>query len=244
MRIRFWSIVTAMLLWATLTNAAAGQPHKTLNVYGPGGPYEALLECASLFTQRHGIEVVVIKLLPDMLEKRLLADGDIYFGGAEFMLTDFDRQHPGVIDLATTTLLYPRRIGIIVRKGNPLGIRGVEDLSRQGVDLLEVQLENMGEFLRSPNRRQGAVRRTVFTGLQGLNAWLAEPELDAWVTYKSWHTALGSQAEFIEIPDTQALRYLPIALTQRTPHRREALAFITFLQSDDARRIFTKYGWN
>lgn len=69
------------------------------------------------------------------------------------------------------------------------------------------------------------------------------PELDAWVTYKSWHVGLEEETDFIEIPGAHALRYTPVALTTRTPHRREARQFIAFLKSPEARSIFVAHGW-
>jgi accessory colonization factor AcfC len=159
------------------------------------------------------------------------------------MLHDFARENPGVLDLLSVEKLHPRRIGIVVRKGNPLGIKGLECLQRDDVDLLAVKLENMAQFHPPRPDRKSIVRQQVHTGQDGVDAWRAFPELDAWVTYRSWHVWLDEESEFIEIPGDQALRYTPVALTQRTLHRQAAEQFIAFLKSPEARRIFVEHGW-
>lgn len=233
-----------LLLLATAAGAATENPQKALLVYGPGGPHHVLQECADLFAATHGIDVHIIKAMPGELDRRLREDGDIYYGGAEYMLEEFVEDNPGVIDLSTAELLHPRKIGIIVRKGNPLAINGIDDLTQAGIDLLDVKLENMRDFHRDAEGRQARIHRYEYTGQRGVTAWLSDPELDAWITYRSWHFSIEEHSDFIELPEDQALRYTPIAVTHRTPHREEALAFIRFLQTDEARRIFTEHGWD
>jgi accessory colonization factor AcfC len=229
---------------AAASQASTDSPGKILRVYGPGGPHHVLEECANLFREQHGVEVAVIRALPHELEQKLREDGDIYYGGAEYMLEQFDRRNPGVLDMASVEKLHPRRIGIVVRKGNPLNIQGVEDLKRTEVDLLDVKLENMRQLHGTLPGKIGDIRRFVYTGQEGASTWLAIPEIDAWVTYKSWHVSLEADSDFVEIPGDQALRFTPVALTHRTPHRQEARHFITFLKSAEARRIFTEHGWD
>lgn len=238
--------VVAMLLFAERDALASTESFvKILKVYGPGGPHHVLEECATLFEEQHEIDVVVIKALPHELARKLPEDGDIYYGGAEYMLVDFARDNPGVLDLSTAANLHPRRIGIVVRKGNPLKIDGLADLRREGVDILDVKLESMRHFHGTPGPgRMSNVRHHVYTGKQGVDAWRAKPEIDAWVTYRSWHVALVDEADFIAIPGKNAVRFTPVALTHRTPHRQEAMNFLNFLRTDEARRIFEEHGWN
>jgi accessory colonization factor AcfC len=229
------ALATAALGCAALPLAAAAQP---LKVYGPGGPHPAMAECAQLFQQRTGIAVEVFKLLPGDLARKLMEDGDLYFGGAEFMLDELVRRHPTALDPTTAEKLHPRRVGIIVRRGNPRGIRAVEDLAGPRLRLLDVRLENMAP-LRGPVR----AHLSVLTGEDGLAAWREKPELDAWVTYRSWHVKLAGEAEFVALASPESLRYVPVALTRRTLRREHAGRFVAFLKSEEARRIFQRHGW-
>lgn len=122
-------------------------------------------------------------------------------------------------------------------------INGIGCLSREEIDLLDVKLERMRHFYSNPTDQLRNVRRLEYTGRQGLSAWLNSPKIDAWVTYKSWHALIPDDADFIEIPGNESLRYTPVALTHRTTYEQEALAFITLLKSDEARLIFAEHGW-
>ena len=239
-----FSLIAGLLLLATTAGASTEASGKVLRVYGPGGPHHVLEECAELFENKHGIEVLVIKALPHDLERKLPEDGDIYYGGAEYMLEEFDRDNPGILDMSTVDRLYARRIGIVVRKGNPLDIKGVEDLRRKEVDILDVKLESMRHFHGATSGNMGNVRHLVYTGKQGVEVWMSKPELDAWVTYKSWHLSLEDTTDFIEIPGDQARRFTPVAVTKRSSYREEALKFLAFLKSEEARKIFLQHGWD
>lgn len=231
-----WPIFVLGLIFCATISWAAPE----LRVSGPGGPHHVIKECAKLFQERHGIDVQV---MPHDLKQPVHEGVDIYYGGAEYMLEDFIARNPGVLDESTVENLHPRRIGILVRKGNPLDIEGTECLSEDGVDLLDVKLENMTGFHNAPSGQSSNIQRFEYTGQQGVNAWLSSPEIDAWVTYKTWHLALKAASDFIEIPGEEGLRFTPIALTQQTPYRQEAMKFISFLKSEEVRQIFEDHGW-
>lgn len=240
---KYLILVGCFLLCAFTAAANTDATKAVLRVYGPGGPHQVMEECAALFQQQSGIEVIIQKALPHNLDARIDVDGDIYYGGAECMLAEFALRNSGVIDLSTVERLHPRQVGIIVRKGNPHNIVTTADLAEKKVKLLDVKLENMRDFHGSEDDLSRHIRRFVYTGQEGLAAWNSEPEIDAWVTYKSWHIKLKDGAEFIEIPEDAALRYTPAALTLRTLYREEAQSFLSFLKSKEATEIFRKHGW-
>ncbi len=236
--------IFALLLFTTVATATDEPFPNALRVFGPGGPHRVLDECAQLYSERSGVDVVVSKALPHNLNHLVSEHGDIYYGGAPYMLERFDDRNPGVLDLNSVEHLYPRQIGIIVRDGNPLDIQGLECLSRNDVELLDVKLEEMHDFHGAFEDGIHRVESFVYTGLQGLNSWRSNPKIDAWVTYKSWFLHLGDEAHFVEIPGEDALRPTPVALTTHTKRRQEAKNFLEFLKTDVAYEIFQKHGWD
>jgi len=222
------------------TTDHAGPP---LRIYGPGGPYLPMRECAEAFSREFSIPAEVVKGQPDQIAGRAATDGDVYYGGAPYMMEDFILDYPGVVDAATVRQLFPRRIGIIVRRGNPKGVRGTADLSRPGISILDVGLENMEAFRGDAPGGTKNVGLHVVSGEEGFAAWTAHPELDAWVTYRSWFVRLGDGEEFMPIEGPEGLRATPAALTTRTKRPGDATAFLDFLGTDAARRIFQKHGW-
>jgi accessory colonization factor AcfC len=243
MRLVQWCLFLTLLMHVAMAAASTKESDRVLRVYGPGGPHHVIEECAAIFQEQHGINVQVVRALPHNLELRLREDGDLYYGGAEYMLEGFDRRNPGVLDMASVENLHPRRIGIVVRKGNPLSIDGVEDLKKNKIGILDVKLENMRHFHGDPSVLSNNVQWLEYTGKQGTEAWLKTPRIDAWVTYKTWHLTLQEESDFIEIPGEIGVRFTPMALTQRTQNKEEANQFIAFLKSTRARQIFEQHGW-
>jgi accessory colonization factor AcfC len=217
------------------------QVMEKLLIVGPGGPYEAMKEAAEAFSHLKGVVVEVVKGLP---EKWFEQRSDLIYGGAPNMLEDFMAGHLNAIEPGSLRHVYNRQIGIIVRKGNPKRIVELADLGREDVKVLDVKLETMGEFQNKVPNLTKHIYRSVTTGDQGRQAWLSFPELDAWITYKSWHFVLSQESEFIPLTSTSgSLRPTPIAITVWTKNKDLAQAFILFLQSEEGRTFFQKRGW-
>jgi len=233
------SLVVLLLVAPMVTHA---EQEKIVRVYGPGGPHRALSECADLFEQKSDVEISIIKALPHQLERKVRVDGDIYYGGAEYMLDQFHDKNPDVLDMSTFEKLHPRRIGILVRKGNPLQLEQVQDLQK-GVVVLDVKLENMRHLNGLDDGMATSFHLFAYTGRQGADIWLSDQDVDAWVTYKSWYYVLRDKSDFVEIPGEGSARYTPLALTNHTENPREARAFIDFLKTEEARQVFERHGW-
>jgi accessory colonization factor AcfC len=215
-----------------------------LHVYGPGGPHGPMKECAQRFTEKTGTAVQVTKWTPDQWIDVARRNADLIYGGAEYMLTDFVSQYPGVAGPSRITHLYKRNIGILVRKGNPRAIKSLDELSGPDIRILDVQLEKMQEIqTKRPGLMQN-IRLSVVTGEQGADKWRTTPELDAWITYESWHVRLREDSEFINLPENQTLlRATPIAFALKSPNPKAARAFVKFLESEEGHDIFRKWGW-
>lgn len=215
-----------------------------LRVLGPGGPYEAVRECCASFEERTKIRVLVRKGRPDLLAEEARASGDVLYSGAESMMEEFERSFPGIVDHPSIRCPCRRRIGILVRPGNPRGIRGLSSLAADGVGLLAVELEGMEGFFGLFAGIPANIRRRVVTGEEGFEAWRSGPALDAWVTYRSWFVRLEDGTQFVEMEDVAGrYRGTPLALTQTTRKPVQAGALLDFLSGEAARAIFRKWGW-
>ncbi|MBE7158753.1 MAG: substrate-binding domain-containing protein, partial [Rhodospirillales bacterium] len=101
---------------------------------------------------------------------------------------------------------------------------------------------------RDPQTLAGIARNiavSVKTSAEAIEKWKADqPELDAWITYASWHELLKEQTDLVTLPEAQTLyRGTPAALAANTKHHDEAARFLVFLQSEEAHKIFQKWGW-
>jgi hypothetical protein len=68
--------------------------------------------------------------------------------------------------MATAVNLFPRRVGIIVRKGNPKGLSTPASLGNKGINVLNVQLEKM-ELFQTAAREARTIVRSVVTARTG-----------------------------------------------------------------------------
>lgn len=235
------TIRAILAAWGIIMALQADAMAASLTVYGPGGPYQAIRTCADIFGATLGLTVDVQAGEPAEQAAQAAQDGDVYYTGAEYMMRDFLRDYPGVLD--DSAVIYPaaRRMGIIVQQGNPKGIRGLDDLAAPGVRILDVRLENMGELRGAANAN---VALSVTTGRQGLAAWKKGEDLDAWVTYKTWAEQLESgEGEFIPIADARGVRRIPVTVMRNAPHPEQAKAFLDFLKTDQARAVFLANGY-
>jgi accessory colonization factor AcfC len=241
----------AVALAALALPARAAEKIPVLRVYGPGGPLLPLAECGKLFAAEKKVQVRVDGGPEQRWLEMARADGDLVFDAAEYMLTDFMRRHPGFLDPATRVSLYAQPAAILVRPGNPKHIRGLEDLARPGVRLLDVVGAGQLGLWEDLAGRKGlipALQRNIAASFantaEAIAAWKDRPDLDAWITFESWHHRLRADTELVRLPEAeQLLRGTPIAITARSEQRALALAFLEFARGDACHAAFRKQGW-
>lgn len=248
--------LTKALLWTLLfVCIESGQlllaQEKTLNVYGPGGPLEPMKECAEIFSKTNRIEVKVVAGPESQWIAQAKQDSDLIFGGAEYMLTQFVQNHPGLVDIKTRETLYIRAAGILVRKGNPKQIKSLRDLTKEGICLLDVngagQLGLWEDMAGAKGLIPGIQRNialSVTTSAEAIEKWKAMPELDAWITFESWHYRLKDVTDLVKLPKNEkTYRGTPIAISRISKDKEKARQFINFLRTEEAHKIFQKWGW-
>ena len=111
----------------------------TLHVYGPGGPQAAMEDCAKVFSKKYSFPVKITAGPEDKWMDNAKQNADVIFGGAEYMLTQFATKHKGFLDSTTTTELYKRAAGILVRKGNPKKIKTLTHIAANQTKLVDFQ---------------------------------------------------------------------------------------------------------
>jgi len=225
-----------------------GREEKTsvgaLQLYGPGGPLGPMRECGQVFSKKTGIDVQITTGTPPQWIELAQQNGDLIFEGAEYMLNDFMRSAPGMINESSIIGLYARSAAILVRKGNPKRIATLEDLARDGVKVMVVTQEKMEEVYGHVPGIQYNVVKPVLTGAEATQIWKTMPELDAWITYESWFHTLKEEADLIQLTAKERiLRITPVARIGTLRDKKLAEEFLNFLRSDEAHRIFQKWGW-
>ena len=83
--------------------------------------------------------------------------------------------------------------GSLPAGGTPGHLLTLGDLAREGIQVLDVQPEEMQEFQDKVPGLRGRLAASVRTGEDGIRAWRAKPELDA--------RAASSETDFTALPD-------------------------------------------
>ncbi|GAC1422694.1 MAG: AcfC family putative adhesin [Flavisolibacter sp.] len=239
----------AVLLTAVLLSNA--QQNDTLYVYGPGGPQAAMADCAAVFSKKMSVLVKVIAGPEAKWIEQAKQNADLVYGGAEYMLTQFKMQHPGLMDSTTRTELYKRAAGILVRPGNPKQIMTLKDLTKPGINILEItgagQL-GMWEDVAGKQNLIGGIQKNIKGAYANtalaIEAWKRDNKYDAVIIFSSWYLRLKEVSQLVTIPASQTVyRGTPIAITTFTNKKKEGQQFIQFLLSNEGHNIFKKWGW-
>jgi accessory colonization factor AcfC len=243
-----------LLALALALAAGPALPQEVLKVYGPGGPAPAVKEAAEAFSKAKGAKVEVTAGPTPSWLAAAKEDADLVFSGAEYMMTDFVNQLEGRIDESTIVSLYLRPSAILVRPGNPKGVKDLPDLAKPGVKVMIVQGAGQTGMWEDMAGKQGdiglvrALRKNIV--LHAANsgaakdAWTQRPELDAWIIYNIWQVANPKLADLVPVSkDYVVYRSSGAALTKRGAGRPLAREFHAFLQSTEGAAIFRKWGW-
>ena len=226
----------------------------TIRAYGPGGPAPAMKEAAAAFGKANGVVVEVTAGPTDTWISKAREDADVIYSGSEYMMTDFVKAMEGRLEEGTIVPLYLRPSAILVRPGNPKGIKDLPDLARPGLKLVVVQGSGQTGMWEDMAGKQGdlslvrALRKNIqlYAGNSALakQAWIDRPELDAWIIYNIWQVSNPKLADLVSVSkDYVIYRDCGVGLTVRGKAQPAAAQFAQFLQSKEGAAIFKKWGW-
>jgi accessory colonization factor AcfC len=138
-----------------------------------------------------------------------------------------------------------------VRKENPKGIKSLQDLTRPGIYLIDVNGEGSLGLWEDLVGRKGLISDirkkiaiTTETNAEAIEKWKTTPALDAWVTFESWHYRLKEITDLVKIPkDERAYRGTAAVATSFYKNRESARMFLEFLKTSECHAVFRQWGW-
>jgi accessory colonization factor AcfC len=249
-RFRF-HILLVCLAWMGAADAAA---QEVVRLYGSVGPSPAMEEAAMLFATRSGVKVEVVSGPRHVWRDKAALNADLMFASADFMMSEYARAMDLHIDESTVTPLFLRPSAILVRPGNPKRINDFPDLVRPDLRIMVVNTagatglwEDMAGKLEDI-RTIRALRKNIVVfptdSDEAMEIWKANKDIDAWITWNTWHIPLRGRAELIPVSRAyRVLRTCSIALTERGKSKPAAEDFVRFLKSPEASAIFDTWGW-
>ena len=136
---------------------------------------------------------------------------------------------------------------IIVRRGNPSGIRGLTDLAGAGIVYVTCPTDvPIGKYASQALQRAGVTvaPRSLEPDVKGIVAKVVAGEADAGIVYATDVAATKGTATGIDIPASQNVTAsYPIATLKDTRNPAVAQAWIDFVLSPEGRSILREYGF-
>ena len=226
-----------------------------VRLYGAGGPDTAFKKVAEVFTKETGINVVITGGPEPTWTKEAQADADILWGTAEEDITALLETYK---DFAwgDVTPIYMRPAIIAVKKGNPKGIRGFDDLLKPGVKIVVTEGAGVAntsgtgtwEDVAGRAGRLDDVKR-FRTNIVGFGKgsgpsykMFVEKDADAWITWPDWPITHPDQAEIVKLSPSRTIwRDVNVVLARDADP--QAKQFLDFLNSDRGAAIMKTEGW-
>lgn len=231
------------------SSTAAIQP---VVVFAGSASQPPLEEAASAFEEETGIPIILhLGGSGSMLSQiQLTGQGDLYIPGSP----DFMEKAKafGLVDKDATIIAYLIP-ALIVAKGNPHQITGLQDLVRPGlrVGLADPDGVCVGLYaveILEANDLTDRVRANLRGMVESCAKAAAMIPLNlvdvvlGWREFASWNPA-AMEAVLLNPEELPRLAYIPSAVLKHAKNRREAEAFITFLNSSEGQAIFQKWGY-
>lgn len=226
-----------------------------VKLYGAGGPHTAFQKVADLWMQQTGNRVEIIAGPEAKWTAAAQADADILWGTSEQSMTAFLQTYL-TFTSDQVEPIYLRPSVIAVKKGNPKGITGIDDLLQPGMKI--VVTEGAGVYNTSGTGtwedvvgRSGklgdirAFRGNIVAYALGSGASFRafkELDADAWITWPNWPLTQTDVLDLVPIdPARQIWRDVTIALAPDADP--QARAFADFLVTPEAQALMATEGW-
>lgn len=221
----------------------------SLYLYCGAGLRPAVEEIVAAFLKRTGTKVEVDHAGSGILLSRieLAKRGDLFLPG-EMEYVDRLAARGLVASRRAVAWLVPT---ILVKKGNPLGIRSPRDLVRPGVRLGLGNPEacqigrTSEEIFRKAGVSLDAVReRTVFSSMtvNELGVQVESGQVDAAIVWEATAACHEKAAETVPIPPQEnAPSRVGVAVLAFSEKKEPAEAFAAFLEGEEARAAFARH---
>lgn len=216
-----------------------------------------LQDAARLYFEKTGITVNVNYGPQAKWNEEARKNADILFGASEQSALAIARDHKDRFSEKDIQPLYLRKSILIVKKGNPKNIRGIEDLTRPGIGIIVndgggvSNTSGTGVWEDIAGRTGNidtvaGIRKNIilFAPNSGTarNALENQKEADVWITWADWAASNPGIGEVVDIsPEYTIWRDMNIAVRQNAD--TEIRRFAEWLKTEEAASAFSKYGW-
>ena len=222
-----------------------------LLLYCGAGIRPPVAEMAEEFGKRHGVKVECDYAGSNILLSRIKLSrrGDLYMPGDIHYVEQAEEE--GLVHSKRTACYFIPVI--LVRKGNPRGIRGLADLARPEVKLglgdpkaCAIGRKSFRIFRKNGVPQEQVKRNVVFNSLtvNELGLHIKAGKVDAVIVWDATAAYYADVAEVVLIPpEENVISTVPVAVLSFSMHKDLAEKFARFVCSEEGKRIFRKHNY-
>ncbi len=242
-----------------------------LVIFFAGNQFMCIDDLLTAFKKKYPVyQRIFAETLPPGILADQIKGGSITIGNLRITLKpDVYTAGKGEMDrmasyFSDTDVYAFNKLAIMVRKGNPLKIKGLTDLGRKDVriSMPNPRWEGIGKRIEEAYVKAGgeSLRKMIMeTKLVDSSTFLTQihhrqspmrilyNQSDAapvWVSEVYYQEMIHHPVQTIEIPDKENITAAYIAgLLKDAPHAKAAKDFMGFLVSEEAKSIYKKYGF-
>lgn len=234
--------------------------HKPLDgvvrIYGAGGPHIAFMKVADAFEKETGNKVAVTFGPEKTWSKKAQADADMLWGTSEQSMTAFLETYK-TFDSKDVKPIYIRPTVIAVKKGNPKGIKGFDDLIKPGMKIIVTEGSGVANTSGTGTWEDVAgrlgnlsdidkFRKNIVSFGKGSGASFKafkEKDADAWITWPSWAINNPTELEIVQLGSERTIwRNINVVVSPNAD--ASAHQFAAFLRSQKAKDIVATQGFS
>ncbi len=218
---------------------------KTLQVFCGAGMTKPFTEIAQAFQDETGctMEVVYANAAQSQTQIRTAEEGDLFVAGSKDELAPVEEYVKESVDLV-------KHIPVLaVQAGNPMNIAGLSDLATADVRVVlgDAEATPIGKIADKALKELGILDQIQIlsrstTAPEIINA-LSLDECDAVIVWKENATS-SDAVEIVETTDLDPyVKTIPAASLTCSKDSETLSAFLDYLNSDEAKNIWQKYGY-
>lgn len=217
---------------------------KALHIYCGAGMTKPFEEIARTFKDATGCEMSVVYANAAQIHSQIntAQEGDLFVAGSADELAPVKDFVSGSKDLV-------KHIPVLaVQKGNPKGITGLNDLTKEGIEILlgDAEATPIGKISNKALTDLGILDKVNIlarsaTAPELINA-LSLGECDAIIVWKE--NAGGDKIEIVDTTDLDKyIKTVPAASLTFSTDPDTLGAFLEYLDTDAAKAVWTKHGY-
>lgn len=257
----------------TLVDLVGNPGDADLYLFLNGNQFMVMPELLTAFRKRFPdfSRIYYETLPPGLLAQQILAEGTLHIGSLTLtVFPDVYTAGRGEMELLQEALLEPlpyaeNQLALLVQPTNPKRIRGFQDLGREDVRVAMPNPKTEGiarlarhalDLVGGESLSDAVFRHKLDLGTTLLTTvhhretihWMERDKVDVGVVWQSeaaWAVTSGRQVEQVSLnhfPENPVGQYF-VAGLRKAPHPEARDAYLTFLQTDEAKAIYAQYGF-